>query len=95
MKHWYGMLIPGLILLFTINSFAGSGGTHFTTGALVGKYLAPKLGPGFGSKFQSYGSALLLGVTSHLVMDHFYQYEPSFDQADSDTRYFQAEGRFL
>ncbi|RJP79700.1 MAG: hypothetical protein C4524_04810 [Candidatus Zixiibacteriota bacterium] len=71
--------------------FAGSGATHFTTGALAGKYLIPS-GETTAGRLASYLGAFAAGVGSHLVMDHFYHYEPAFDQMDPEARYYQVEG---
>lgn len=69
---------------------AGNGATHPVTGALFAKYLSARNRGTSNGRMLGYGSAFLLGMTSHLVSDHYGNFEPR--TGSREMVYFTVEG---
>lgn len=78
------------ILLLNNSLQAGNGASHPMLGALTAKYLAFNQQETRGEKFLSYSSAFLIGMTSHLVSDHYGNFEPR--SGTWEMTYFSVEG---
>lgn len=79
-----------VIISFALPVFAGNGARHPIGGAMYAKYLSLANRKSDSSKLLSYGSAFFLGMYSHLLSDHFGNYEPRINS--KEMIYFSAEG---